>query len=349
MIFLYKQVKSVSVVVVSILATFSFASAANVGTIDQTYHYTRICHDSSCTDYSTINFLPTSTSTVVKITDNVVSGYAWDDNLGWINFAPGGSGVFYSSGSRELSGYAWAPSSGWINFRPTLSGTISMGVPVGVSINSNNEWYGWAFASGINGGWIKFDCSNSATCVKVSWTTSSQNNTPTNQIFSSGGSYFVNTNNNSNINTTLNLGGSTSTVVNTITDIINKIQASPVVNKVVPLVTNNKPVTTTKNNTQNTSGTSGGSYFRETNKKPNVSTTTKIAESEVKKPQEQSKISSSTPTNINERNNNNPPTVNEIKPQTTSDILGKFDSNVEEDSFFVKIIKAVKEFVSWLF
>ena len=140
------------------------------GTIDSTSYQTRICQDSSCSVFGTINFRST-TGTSVTITDSGgIDGNAWGNQISWIDFDPAGpEGVSINPATGALSGKAWSGGSGWINFRPSNAGTISLGIPVGVSITANGEFYGWAWTGGPHGGWIRFDCSDSNTCVKTDW------------------------------------------------------------------------------------------------------------------------------------------------------------------------------------
>jgi hypothetical protein len=152
-----------------LVSTSLVYASESAGTIDTTYHSAKVCHNDACTTYGSINFLPTGTQAPVTITDVSVTGYAWGDEMGWINFAPTGAGVFVSTSTGELSGTAWSQTSGWINFRPANAGTLSGGVPIGVSITPKGEFYGWAWNGGAYGGWIKFDCATTATCVKTDW------------------------------------------------------------------------------------------------------------------------------------------------------------------------------------
>jgi hypothetical protein len=151
-----------------------------LGTVSSSSYSARICRDSTCTKYGNISFLPSGGVSTVTLstTTEVVTGYAWGEDLGWINFAPTGSGVLYASSTGELSGYAWSSLSGWINMRPSNSGTISLGIPVGVTVLGDGSWHGWAFASGAFGGWIKFDCSVTTTCVRTIWNATSSTSTP---------------------------------------------------------------------------------------------------------------------------------------------------------------------------
>lgn len=149
------------------LALCTASAAVDAGHIDSVSHYVKVCHDVSCSSYGNINFLPTQTSTSspVVITDTSITGYLWGDELGWINLAPTGAGVTVDPNTGMLYGTAFSQSAGWINFRPTNGG---------VSINSNGEFVGFAWNGGQYGGWIKFDCSVSASCVKTDWRVVSQ-------------------------------------------------------------------------------------------------------------------------------------------------------------------------------
>ncbi len=140
------------------------ASESN-GTIESANASSRICKDATCTSYGRVNWKPTG-STAIAITDSGITGYAWGDEIGWINFDPTGSGVDINSNTGALSGYAYANTGSWINFNPT---DVSGGTDVGVTIDSDGEFTGWAWVSGANGGWMKFDCGLSATCVKTDW------------------------------------------------------------------------------------------------------------------------------------------------------------------------------------
>jgi hypothetical protein len=138
-----------------------FVSASQtVGTIDPVSHYAKVCHDVSCSTYGNINFLPSSTSTAIVITDTSITGYAWGDEIGWINMAPTGAGVTVDPATGIMYGTAFSSIGGWVNFRPTNGG---------VTINASGEFAGYAWVGGLYGGWIKFDCSSPGTCVKTDW------------------------------------------------------------------------------------------------------------------------------------------------------------------------------------
>jgi hypothetical protein len=157
--------------VLSIFQSETILASETNGTIDNTSYASLVCHDPSCTSPTPtyINFKPTGV-TAVTITDTSIDGLAWGSGLGWINLNPTGSeGLTVNPNTGEISGLAWSQSGSWINFRPSNSGTIDGGIPVGVSINSAGEFVGWGWASGPNGGWIKFTCANVNTCVKTDW------------------------------------------------------------------------------------------------------------------------------------------------------------------------------------
>ncbi len=154
-------------ILASLLTVYTALATVDMGHIDSVSHYAKVCHDVSCSSYGNINFLPTQTSTSspVVITDTAITGYLWGDELGWINLAPTGAGVTVDPNTGILYGTAFSQSSGWINFRPTNGG---------VTINSNGELVGFAWNGGEYGGWIKFDCAVSASCVKTDWRIISQ-------------------------------------------------------------------------------------------------------------------------------------------------------------------------------
>lgn len=80
----------------------------------------------------------------VHITDSGITGYAWNENYGWINLSPSSSGVKINS-AGTLSGYAWGQNAGWINFS-------------GTGINCSGHFSG--SASGDVAGTLSFDCAN---------------------------------------------------------------------------------------------------------------------------------------------------------------------------------------------
>ncbi|MFA6608827.1 MAG: hypothetical protein WCT07_02875 [Candidatus Paceibacterota bacterium] len=144
------------------------------GVIDSVSKYAKVCHDTACSTYGTINFLPTvtgSSTAGIVITDTAITGYAWGSEVGWINMQPTGSGVTVNNATGLVYGTAWSQAGGWLNFRPSNSGTLVNGIPIGVSINPSGEFYGYAWLSGVYGGWVLFDCSSASTCVKTDYRT----------------------------------------------------------------------------------------------------------------------------------------------------------------------------------
>jgi hypothetical protein len=168
---MYRTLKLLAVC--TAVCTFPWWASASTsnGTIDTTFKYARICHDTACTTYGNVNFSPsingsTPGAVAVAITDTGITGNAWGDEIGWINFAPTGAGVTINPTTGVLSGYAWANGGSWINFSPSQVGG---GPAVGVTIDSSGQFIGWAWVSGLYGGWMRFDCASASTCVKTDW------------------------------------------------------------------------------------------------------------------------------------------------------------------------------------
>lgn len=135
------------------------------GTITSSYNLTKICQDEACDDYGNVNWKPslnanTTGATAVSITDSGLTGHLWGDEIGWVDLSPTGAGVSIDATTGVLSGEAYSSVGGWINFSPTGESVV---------INSSGEFVGYAYVSGIGGGWMKFDCSSSATCIKTDW------------------------------------------------------------------------------------------------------------------------------------------------------------------------------------
>jgi hypothetical protein len=96
----------------------------------------------------------------VMVYDDYLSGYAWSENLGWIslncvNTDSCDVSDYKISNDKEgnLSGYAWGENVGWINFTPQDGG---------VKINSTGEFSGYAWGENI--GWIVFNCQDLDVC-----------------------------------------------------------------------------------------------------------------------------------------------------------------------------------------
>ncbi len=143
------------------------ASVTN-GTIESGNQLAKVCKDTACSVFGRINFKPTLNSSTpgaiaVAITDSGVTGHVWGDELGWIHMSPTGGGVTLNPSTGILSGRAFSSVGGWINFAPTGQ-TVRL-----VDNGSGSNFYGFAFVSGLNGGWLKFDCADTSACVKTDW------------------------------------------------------------------------------------------------------------------------------------------------------------------------------------
>jgi hypothetical protein len=152
----------------SISISNAFASES-VGTVLPAFKLSKVCQDVTCTNFGIVNFGPTLNSmtpgaTAVTITDTSITGHAWGNQIGWINLSPSGltSGqvLKVNPNTGVITGLGFANTGSWVNFSPASGG---------VTINSVGEFVGWAWVSGAYGGWMKFDCSNGATCVKTDW------------------------------------------------------------------------------------------------------------------------------------------------------------------------------------
>jgi hypothetical protein len=140
-------------------------ASTTVGTIDATNKSAKICKDTSCTSFGVVNFKPTLSestpgATAVTITDTAITGNVWGAETGWMNLAPTGAGLTVNPVSGVITGKGFASTGSWINFNPTGQGVV---------INSAGQFVGWAWVSGPNGGWMKFDCGAGATCVSTDW------------------------------------------------------------------------------------------------------------------------------------------------------------------------------------
>jgi hypothetical protein len=168
---------------------FVFADSSN-GTIDpnnDASQYALVCHDAACSPGAAgkINFQPTLGTGVTAISINpsgVVTGNAWGGELGWINMNPTGGGVVFDSTTGIATGTAWSQVAGWINFGITTSPSVSR-----VTIDNNGNWNGYAWASGTNGGWIKFSCPGTDTCVNTDWRIVSLRIPPSGSVGGGGG------------------------------------------------------------------------------------------------------------------------------------------------------------------
>jgi hypothetical protein len=150
------------------LVSIATVEASISGGIDSNHKVTRVCQDNSCSTFGTINFAPTINvntpgAIAISITDSGIAGNAWGDEIGWVNFTPIGGGVAVDPSTGVLSGLAYSSVGSWINFSPTGQGVTL------VDNGSGSDFFGYAWVSGIRGGWIKFDCSQNATCIKTDW------------------------------------------------------------------------------------------------------------------------------------------------------------------------------------
>jgi hypothetical protein len=144
-----------------LILTSVYASVSN-GTVNAAFKTNKICQDAACTTAlaGIINWAPTGYGITIEDAAGV-DGTAWGNTIGWITMDPSGpEGVVINPTTGALSGYAWSQGAGWINFSPT---------GYGVSINNAGEFTGYAWTGGASGGWIKFDCADSAACVKTDW------------------------------------------------------------------------------------------------------------------------------------------------------------------------------------
>ncbi len=152
----------------SLVFSTSLAFASS-GVIDPSAtNHALVCHDVSCTSPipGIINFELEDEPSIVIDSVTGISGMVWGNELGWINMNPTGEGVtFENVHTGLLTGRAWSQVSGWINFNVTGQHVIID--------PDNGKFQGFAWASGPYGGWVKFDCGDSSTCVRTTWRHSS--------------------------------------------------------------------------------------------------------------------------------------------------------------------------------
>jgi hypothetical protein len=164
-----------AVIVSQIFAPRMASASETSGTIDASNKSAKICYDATCTTFGIVNFKPTlnastSGAIAVNITDTAIVGSLWGDAIGWVNLTPSGLSagdvLKVNPATGVITGKAFSSVGSWVNFSPTQPST---GPTVGVTINPAGEFTGWAWVSGANGGWMKFDCASPATCVKTDW------------------------------------------------------------------------------------------------------------------------------------------------------------------------------------
>jgi hypothetical protein len=93
---------------------------------------------------------------------DLLSGYAWSDNIGWISFnctnnnSCGTSNYGVNISDGNFSGYAWSDNIGWISFNATdVSGCPSGSCPPAINLLTGRV-SGWARALSYGGGWDGF-------------------------------------------------------------------------------------------------------------------------------------------------------------------------------------------------
>lgn len=83
--------------------------------------------------------------------DGTISGYAWNDVIGWIDFAPALGGVFHDNAlNPSVSGWAWNNSYGWISFNFT-----AFDEEFGVNLDQSGNLVGYAWNDNV--GWVDYD------------------------------------------------------------------------------------------------------------------------------------------------------------------------------------------------
>ena len=145
-----------TVVLVTVIPVFTYASST-LGTIDSTNRYAWT-ENAGWLDFG-------GSYGNVTITDTVLTGYAFGENIGWVSLNCSNDSscatVDYkvsNDGSGILSGYAYGENVGWIKFDPSNGG---------VSINSSGEFSGQAYGENI--GWLIFNCSTTSSCATVDY------------------------------------------------------------------------------------------------------------------------------------------------------------------------------------
>lgn len=147
----------------------STLASNSLGSIDAVNKVTRVCQDQACATYGQVNFKPTLIIGVnpIVISDTSITGHAWGDQIGWINLTPTGLAptdvLKVNPSTGVITGKAYANTGSWINFSPTGAGVTL------VDNGSGSDFSGWAWVSGNYGGWMRFDCTIPATCIKTDW------------------------------------------------------------------------------------------------------------------------------------------------------------------------------------
>jgi len=120
------------------------------------------------------NICVTSNYKVANNGGGSLSGWAWNDEIGWISFYWGNTSANPAVSSTSMCNTYSAPYSSWC----------------GVTINSSGVFQGFAWNDVV--GWISFNCNNTLSCgtsnyeVATSWAATSATGTLDSQTFDTG-------------------------------------------------------------------------------------------------------------------------------------------------------------------
>ena len=156
----YLQIQKITLLMFIFIIYFGFVFIINAGVVKNSQ--AKVCRDVACENPEIIYFNTFEDNPLIIDIEKGLSGKVWGGEFGWITFNPPYGGVFFADTSTGLlKGTAWSETSGAINFSVTGQKVV---------INpTTGEWNGWAWASGPYGGWIKFDCNDSSSCVRTTW------------------------------------------------------------------------------------------------------------------------------------------------------------------------------------
>jgi len=160
------KIENLAFALLVLLLAFANVARASTGYLDSSaQNVVKICKDVTCGNPlpGLIDFkLGPPDQQIVVDTVEGISGMAWGGKLGWINFNSDKGNVYFADAATGLlTGNAWSETSGFINFAVT-------GQKVFIDPQTG-EFNGWAWASGPDGGWIKFDCQDTYYCVRTTW------------------------------------------------------------------------------------------------------------------------------------------------------------------------------------
>jgi hypothetical protein len=160
---------------------WSFSSAAT--NIDSTYKYAW---------NDVIGWIDFASTTTVMVSSTQLDGYAYSSvgsiALNCATSPTGNCSIPYAvsnNSTGSLSGWAWNDAIGWISF-DSVTATSSYSYQVTVDVASG-DFSGWAWNDII--GWISFNCSNTGTCgasnykVSASWRSVASSGTLDSSIF----------------------------------------------------------------------------------------------------------------------------------------------------------------------